>query len=188
MSDKKAYDPYESFHKLSVLWEKQINDCLFLWTNNNEFVKMAGFGTEVHSRFLEAFKKNQVTLAKVLNLPTKNDVMNVANLTIQTEEKIETLEEQLWELQDSVKSQSKDIESVVEVSQEIIKLTKQLKTELVKSKKDLAETKNLHEELKEMKFELMKLNDFKEEIETLKHLIKADKAEEPVFTAAASAK
>jgi len=184
MTGQKPYDPYEYLHKFSQAWEKQMNDFIYLWTDNKEFVKMSHLGTEIHSRYLEAFKKNQEALAGALNLPTKNDVSNVAALTIQTEEKIEALEEQIWDLQDSMKSQSKEIGSVVEVSKEIIKLTKQLKTELVKTKKELADTKDLHEEIQEMKFELMKLNHFKEEFETLKNLIEKDKQTEPVLTGA----
>ncbi|MGG3469874.1 polyhydroxyalkanoate biosynthesis repressor PhaR [Neobacillus pocheonensis] len=188
MSDKKSYDPYESFHKFSQLWEKQINDFIYLWTNNKEYVKMTNFGTEMQSRYMEAFKKNQEAMAGVLNLPTKNDVANVATLAVQTEDKIDALEEQIWELQESMKSQSKEIESVVEVSKEIIKLTKQLKTELIKSKKEIDDTKSLHAELQEMKFELMKLQDFKEEFAALKGLIEKDKAAEPVLTGAGSSK
>jgi predicted RNase H-like nuclease (RuvC/YqgF family) len=186
MSDKKNYDPYESLHKFSLLWEKQINDFIFLLTNNKDFVKMSHRGTDLHSQYLETFKKNQESLASALNLPTKNDVTNVANLTLQAEEKMEALEEQIWDLQDSVKSQNKEIESVVEVSKEIIKLTKQLKTELVKTKKELADTKGLHAELQELKFELLKLNDFKQEFETIKELIKEEKSTEPVLTGTAS--
>jgi hypothetical protein len=85
MSGKKPYDRYESFHKLSTLWEKQINDFIFLLTNNKDFVKMSNFSTEINSRYLEELKKNQEALASVLNLPTKNDVSNVAVLTIQAE-------------------------------------------------------------------------------------------------------
>ncbi|ETI69480.1 poly(R)-hydroxyalkanoic acid synthase subunit PhaR [Neobacillus vireti] len=135
MSDKISFDPYETLHKFSLLWEKQVNDFIYLWTNNKEFVQMTNLGTEIHARYLETFKKNHEALAGVLNLPTKSDVINVANLTIQAEEKIEALEEHMWNLQDSMESQSKDIESVVEVSKEIIKLTKQLKSEFVKTKK-----------------------------------------------------
>lgn len=162
-----------------MLWEKQINDFIYLWTNNNEFVKMSNLGTELHSRNLEAFKKNQDALAGILNLPTKSDVANIANLTIQTEEKIDALEEQVWELQHSVKSQTKDIESVVEVSKEIIKLTKQLKTELVKTKKELADNKSLQAELHEMKIELMKVADFNEEFKAFKDFMEKAKLAEP---------
>ena len=188
MSGKKPYDPFESIHKLSLMWEKQINDFIYLWTDNKEFMKMSNVGTEINSRYLDALKKNQEALASVLNLPTKNDVANVASLTIQAEEKIEALEEQIWGLQDTMKTQSKDIESVVEVSKEIIKLTKQLKTELVKTKKEQIDTKVLHAELQEMKFELMKLTNFKEELESLKGLFEKEKAVERELTGSGTSK
>ncbi|MDF2857615.1 MAG: hypothetical protein K0Q87_3466 [Neobacillus sp.] len=182
MSTKRPYDPYDSFKKYSELWEKQINDFIYLWTDNSEFLKMSKFGTEAHSRYLETLRKNQETMSSLLNMPTKNDVANVANLTIQTEEKIEALEEQIWDLQESVRTQSKEIESVVEVSKEIIKLTKQLKTELVKSKKEQADSAALRDELQEMKLELIKLSSFKQDFEMLKVLIEKDKNAEPVLT------
>ncbi|OLS41854.1 polyhydroxyalkanoate biosynthesis repressor PhaR [Bacillus sp. MRMR6] len=186
MSDNKNYDPYESLHKFSLLWEKQLNDLFFLWTNNNEFLKMSNIGTQVHSRNLERFKKNQEAFASLLNIPTKTDVENVAALTIQAEEKMDALEEQIWQLQDSMKTQSKEIESVVEVSKEIIKLTKQLKTELVKTKKELADTNDLHLELQEMKYELAKLNSFKEEFDILKKFIEKDQEVELLAAAGSS--
>lgn len=174
MSTKKPYDPFDSFKKYSEVLEKQINDFIFLWSNNNEFVKMANTGSEANSRYLEAFRKNQEALAGVLNIPTKNDLANIASLTIQTEEKVVSLEEQIWDLQDSLKSQSTEIEAVVEISKEIIKLTKQLKTELVKTKKELADSKNLQSELQEIRFELNKLNNLKDEIEILKGHVEKD--------------
>lgn len=192
MSSKRPYDPYDSFKKYSELWEKQINDFIFLWTNNSEFVKMSKVGTEAHSRYLETLRKNQEAMATLLNMPTKNDLANVANLTIQTENKIDALEEQIWELQDSVKSTNKEIESVVEVSREIIKLTKQLKTELLKTKKELADTRDLQMELQEMKHELLKLNNFKEDFEILKGLIEknnvVEKEPEPELAGVGSSK
>lgn len=192
MSSKRPYDPYDSFKKYSEMWEKQINDVIYLWTNNSEFIKMSNLGTDAHSRYLETMRKNQEALASLLNMPTKSDLANVATLTIQTEEKIDALEEQIWNLQDSVKSTNKEIESVVEVSKEIIKLTKQLKTDLMKTKKELADTSDLQSELQEMKHELFKLNNFKEEFEILKSLIEKDKVAEvkpePVLAGAGSSK
>lgn len=186
MSTKSPFDPYDSFKKYSEIWEKQINDFIFLLSNNNEFVKMSKVVTDSHSRYVEVLKKNQEALAGVLNIPTKNDLANVTSLTIQTEEKIDSLEEQIWCVQDSLNSQSKEIESVVEVSKEIIKLTKQLKTELVKTKKELADTKTLQSELQEIKFELNKLTILKEDIEILKSHVKNDHQKEPVLTGAGS--
>lgn len=57
MSGKKPYDPFESIHKLSLLWEKQINDFIYHWTDNKDFIKMSNTGTEINSRYLEKFKR-----------------------------------------------------------------------------------------------------------------------------------
>ncbi|MEH7177434.1 polyhydroxyalkanoate biosynthesis repressor PhaR [Neobacillus vireti] len=181
-------DPYDSFKKYSEIWEKLINDFIQLWTNNQEFAGMSPVGTEANSRYLEAFRKNQEALAGILNIPTKSDLTNVASLTLQTEEKIETLEEQILKLQDSIQIQNKEIETVVEVAKEIIKLTKQLKTELVKTNKELVYTKDLQSELQEMKSELNKLSHFKEEFDMIKELLKKDTPAEPLIAGVDSSK
>jgi predicted nucleic acid-binding Zn-ribbon protein len=188
MSSKRPYDPYDSIKNISQLWEKQINDFIFLMTNNNEYIKISKVRTDAHTRYLESLRKNQEIIGTILNLPTKTDMANVANLTIQTENKIDALEEQIWELQDSVKNTNKEIESVIEVSKEIIKLTKQLKTELVKSKKELSETKSLQSDIQELKQEMLKLSSVKEEVQIIKGLVEKDKAVEPMLVGAGPTK
>jgi hypothetical protein len=51
---------------------------------------------------MELLRKNQELMAGIMNIPTKKDVANVANLSIQTEGKIDILEEQIWKLQDGL--------------------------------------------------------------------------------------
>lgn len=170
----KTYDPYEMFKKYTDQWEKQMNDMIHLWSNTREFVQYAKAGTDSHTWFLEQLRKNQEVLISQWNLPTKKDVANVAKLSIQTEEKLDSLEEQLWKLQDSVDSSNKEIESIVEISSDIIKITKQLKSELTKTKKDLAETKMLRSELQELRKELDDLNSLKEDLTVLNAVMKDD--------------
>ena len=188
MTSKRPYDQYDSIKTLSEMWEKQINDFIFLMTNNNEYVKMSKVPTDAHTRYLESLRKNQEIIGTILNMPTKSDMANVANLTIQTENKIDALEEQIWDLQNSVKDTNKEIGSVIEVSKEIIKLTKQLKTELVKSKKEIAETKNFQNDLQELKKEMLKLGSIKEEVAIIKSLVEKDKAQEPALVGVGSTK
>lgn len=187
MSSKNGYDPYEIYKWFSEIWEKQLNDYIYLVTNSSDYGELTKRGNDPLARPLEFFRKNQEVLASILNLPTKNDLKNLANFNIQTEEKIDSLEEQIWSLQDSVKVTNKDIESVVEVSKEIIKLTKQLKTELLKTKKELAETKVVQADLQDMKKELAQLNSFKEEFEMLKSLIDKGDQRGPVVAGSSSA-
>ena len=72
----------------------------------------------------------------------KNDLANVAKLSVQTEDKLDSLEEQIWNLSDSVARTNKEMESGVEVSHEVVKMTKQLYTQLTETKEELAELKN----------------------------------------------
>lgn len=173
MSSYKTQHPYDTFKKFSENWEKQINDMIHLWTNNSEFVGFAKMNANTHAKYTELFKKNQELLATQLNIPTKSDLANVSKLTIQAEEKLDLLEEQIWSLADSFKDINKEVESVVDVSREIIKATKQLKTELAKTKKQLSESTALKQELQEVKEELAMLSDIKEELAELKGLIRA---------------
>lgn len=175
MADQKSFDPYDTFKKFSDQWEKQANEFIHGWTNNPEFVSYSRLASDTQARYLEFFKKNQEVIFNQYNLPTKSDVAGVAKLAIQTEEKLDSLEEQMWQLQDSVDSSNKDIESIVAVSRDIIKLTKQLKTEQMKSKKDLDEVKELRAELQELKGELAEIHTLKEEIVFLKELMNENK-------------
>lgn len=127
MVDQKTFDPYDMFKKFSDQWEKQANDFIKGSSNDPEFVSYSRLTSDTQARYLEFFKKNQEFFANQWNVPTKADLSNVAKLAIQTEEKLDSLEEQLWKLQDSVDSSNKEMESITEVSRDIIKLVKQLK-------------------------------------------------------------
>jgi dGTP triphosphohydrolase len=183
VANRVMYDPFEAFQKISDLWEKQLNHFLSLYSANCDLENLSKKNNDTQMRTLELFRKNQEVLASILNIPTKSDLAQLANRNRQTEETLESLETQLWELHDSVNSTNKDIESVIEVSKEIIKLTKQLKSELLKTKKQLADTKDLQKEIVEMKKELTQLNTFKEEIEILKTLIDKGDAQETALAA-----
>lgn len=175
MTDQKTFDPYDTFKKFSDQWEKQANDFIHSMTNNQEFVGYSRLISDTQARYLEFFKKNQEFIASQFNFPTKSDVANVAKLTIQTEEKIDSLEEQIWQLQDSINSSNKEIESIFQVTRDIIKLAKQLKTEQMKSKKELEEVSELRSELRELQSELAEIHLLKEEIILLNELMNGKK-------------
>ena len=143
MSNQRILDPYDMFKNFSNQWEQRMNDMIHLYTNNNYFIKYAKMSSDSNARYVEWLRKNQEMLANRLNLPTKNDLANVAKLSVQTEEKLDSLEEQIWNLSDSVARTNKEMESGVEVSHEVVKMTKQLYTQLTETKEELAELKNL---------------------------------------------
>ena len=87
MSKDKMFDPFEGIKQISEMWEKQINGLLFMAADNNEFVRLANTGLGVHSRYMELLRKNQELMAGLMNIPTKKDVANVANLRFKLKEK-----------------------------------------------------------------------------------------------------
>jgi hypothetical protein len=148
MTKEKMYDPFEGFKQFSEVWEKQLNGLLYRMSDNNEFVRLLKVGTESHSRYVELLRKNQEFLAGFMNVPTKNDIANVAKLSIKAEEKIDSLEVQMWKLQDSFGSLTKEN---LEMFQEIVKIVKQMKTESLKTRENAAEIKKIKEDLQEIR-------------------------------------
>jgi DNA repair exonuclease SbcCD ATPase subunit len=147
MTKDKTYDPFAGFKQISEMWENQLNGLLYMMTDNNGFVRTANIGLESHSRYMELLRKNQEFLAGVMNLPTKSDVANVAKLSVQAEEKIDALEEQIWKLQDIVSSVTKEN---LDMFQEMVQVVKQIKTEFQKTTQQLADTKRMKTDLQEL--------------------------------------
>jgi DNA repair exonuclease SbcCD ATPase subunit len=148
MSKDKTYDPFESFKQISEMWERQVNGLLYMMTDNKEFVRTANIGLDAYSRYMELLRRNQDFLSGLMNIPTKKDMANVANLSIQAEEKMDSLEEQIWKLQDLITSLTKDnLDSFTEM----VHLMKQMKNEFQKTAAELEELKNNKADLKEIR-------------------------------------
>ncbi|MEH7304869.1 polyhydroxyalkanoate biosynthesis repressor PhaR [Neobacillus drentensis] len=177
MSKDKSYDPLEGFRRMSEMCEKQLNGLLYMMTDNNEFVRLLKVGTESHARYMELLRKNQEFMAGVMNIPTKKDVANVAKLSLQTEEKIDILEEQIWNVQDNLSSLNRE---TLAMFQEIVTIATQMKMEVQKIGQEIAETHKLKEDFQELR----------QEIDTLNYLVKKgkekDKEKELVISAAGS--
>jgi prefoldin subunit 5 len=175
MSKDKRYDPFEGFRRISDMWEKQLNGLLYIMADNKEFVRLLSVGTESHSRYMGRLRKNQELMSGILNIPTKGDVSNVAKMSIQTEEKIDILEEQIWNLQDSLGSINKDN---LAMFQEMVTIVKQMKTEFQKLGPEIIETQKLKEDIQELRQEVTQLTDIKLELTALKNLIQKGKTKD----------
>jgi uncharacterized membrane-anchored protein YhcB (DUF1043 family) len=151
MSNEKNNDPFLGLNQLSEMWDKQITGLLYNFADNKEFVRTASIGINSYSMYLEKLKKNQELFASLMNIPTKKDVANAAKLTIQTEEKIDMLEEQIWKLQDSVSSIKKEN---VEMFEEIVNIVMQMKNEFQKMSQEVAEAKKMNDDLQELRKEI----------------------------------
>jgi hypothetical protein len=153
---------YNSVRQVSEMWEKGLNGLLFQSLDNNPLIQMTKVGIEANSRYIEMLKRNRELMANYMNLPTKNDVANAVKQTIQAEEKIDILEEQIWNLQESfafaTEEQNKMLAEIIEF------------------------TKHLHSEWQEASIELAKLSEMRDEFEAMKRLLQEVKAE-PVLAA-----
>jgi hypothetical protein len=172
MAKEKMYDPYEGFKQISEMWEKQINGLLFMAVDNNEFVRLTQSGLGVHSRYMELLWKNQELMAGIMNIPTKKDVANVANLSIQTEGKIDILEEQIWKLQDGLSEINNEN---LALFQEMVKMVKQMQVEFQRTIQEVSELKKMKDDFQEIRKDLVdikiiqvNLRDVREELEEIK--------------------
>jgi prefoldin subunit 5 len=173
---KERYEPFEGVKRLSAMWERQLNGLLYMMSDNNEFVKLLKAGTDGHARYLELLRKRQDLVAGLMNIPTKKDVANVAKLSIQAEEKIDLLEEQIWKIQDVIGYSNKEITDMFE---EMVTVVKQLQNDVHTAEvKQAAELSSVQMELKEFKQELNQLTDLKAELSSLKNLLQTGKVKD----------
>jgi hypothetical protein len=146
-------NPYDSIKQVSEMWEKGLNSLLFQSLDSNPLIQMTKIGIEANSRYIEMLKRNRELMANYMNLPTKNDIANAVKQTIQAEEKIDILEEQIWNLQEgftlATEAQNKMIG-------ELIDFTKHLHSEWQKATQELAQLTEMKKELEEMKELLQK--------------------------------
>lgn len=153
MSNENIFDSFLGLNQLSGMWDKQVNGLLYNLANNNEFVRSANIGLNTYSVYLERLRKNQEQIAAFMNIPTKKDVANAAKQSIQTEEKIDILEEQIWKLQDSVSAMSKEN---LEMFEEVVNSVTLMKNEFQKMAQEVAESKKMNDDLQELRKEIEK--------------------------------
>ncbi len=190
MAEEFTNNPYDSLRHLSEMWEKGLNELLLASINNHDLIRMTNFGVGAHSRYVERLKRNQELIAGLMNIPTKNDVANVAKLTVQTEEKLDALQQQIWNLEDCFLDATKEQQNL---TKEYMGFMLKLNKEWEKSNKDFMEVKKLSGELKKLKqefsdvHELKKnLAELKDEIIQFKELLKNEKDEAKLTTVGAA--
>jgi hypothetical protein len=154
-------NPYDSIKQVSEMWEKGLNGLLFQSLDNNLLIQMTKFGFDANSRYIEMLKRNRELMANYMNLPTKNDIANAVKQTIHAEEKIDILEEQIWNLQESftlaTEAQNKMIGELIDF------------------------TKHLHSEWQNASQALGQLSEMKKEFESMKELLLKEE-KEPVLS------
>lgn len=87
MSNDKLTNPYDSFRRVSEMWEKGLNGLLFQSIDKHGLIQMTKVGLEANARYIEMLKRNRELMASYWNIPTKKDVANAVKQTIQADRK-----------------------------------------------------------------------------------------------------
>jgi hypothetical protein len=95
MSKDKDLTIYELLKLLGVKSETKIRSYIHSLLEDEEMITLLKKGVHRHLNCLTQLQKKSETISQQLNLPTKNDVANIAKLGIQLEEKIDALDEQV---------------------------------------------------------------------------------------------
>ncbi|WHY02162.1 hypothetical protein [Neobacillus sp. DY30] len=120
----------------------------------------------------EGFKQFSEIWTGIMNIPTKRDIANVANLSIQSEGKIDNLEELIWKFQENIGSLNKEN---LELFQEMVKMVKQMQLEFKNTVHEVTELKKMKDDFDELRKALVdikiiqvNLRDIREELEDIK--------------------
>jgi hypothetical protein len=116
----------------------------------------------------QGFKQISEMWAGIMNIPTKKDVANVANLSFQAEGKIDILEEQMLKIQENLGASNKD--NLV-LFQEMVKMVKQIQVEFQKNAHQVTELKRMQElrkDLVDIKIIQVNLRVVRQELEEIK--------------------
>jgi BMFP domain-containing protein YqiC len=90
----------DASHELAILYKKledDMNRWIFSQTNSLSFVQYAGKVLEQHLNDLQAARKLTEQWLESMDLPTRNDLAEVAKRIIQTESRLDLLEEALYQ-------------------------------------------------------------------------------------------
>jgi hypothetical protein len=120
----------------------------------------------------QGFKQISEMWAGIMNIPTKKDVANVANISIQAEGKIDILEEQMLRIQENLGALNKDNQVLF---QEMVKMVKQMQVEFQKTAQEVTELKRMKNDFQEFRKDLVdikiiqvNLRDVRQELEEIK--------------------
>ncbi|MGE8205238.1 hypothetical protein ACQKP0_11780 [Heyndrickxia sp. NPDC080065] len=98
MSNKISIDIYQILKMSGLKLEETINQSIQSKLNNEAIVKQFGTHSRVAAAVIKKLQNTVETVSIPLNFPTKNDVANATKINIQTEEKVDQIDEKVDEL------------------------------------------------------------------------------------------
>jgi hypothetical protein len=102
MSNEKANEFYKDLKKLAQGGESLLNEFIQKWLNQEELTRLVGKNSKLTGEIVKRLQNYQDLVTTALKIPTKDDIANVAKLVLQSEDKLELIEEQFQKLQNSL--------------------------------------------------------------------------------------
>ncbi|NHM31943.1 hypothetical protein [Neobacillus terrae] len=100
--EHKISDIYEFLRNAGFKLETQLNEQIRNHLNRRDVAGIAGILANHHANLIERLHQYQEITSIQLNIPTKKDVANIGKLTIQTEEKVDKLRDEIMQLAASI--------------------------------------------------------------------------------------
>jgi len=100
--EHKITDIYEFLRNAGFKLETQLNEQIRNHLNRREVAGAAAILANHHADLIERLHQYQEITSIQLNIPTKKDVANIGKLTIQTEEKVDKLTDEIMQLAASI--------------------------------------------------------------------------------------
>jgi methyl-accepting chemotaxis protein len=101
--EKNSSDLYEALRNAGFQLETHLNDYIHKYLNKKEFAAAASVFKKAQNKLTDLLQEVHETASPHLNVPTKQDLANIAKLVIQVEEKVDRLSDQVEELTETVK-------------------------------------------------------------------------------------
>ncbi|MFN7249383.1 MAG: hypothetical protein ACK4M9_01085 [Anaerobacillus sp.] len=120
MSKDKDLTIYELLKLLGMKSETKIRSYIHSLLEDEEMITLLKKGVHRHLNCLTQLQKKSETISQQLNIPTKNDVANIAKLGVQLEEKIDAIDEQVRFLIEALQNGTPDSSDQVTPLQETI--------------------------------------------------------------------
>lgn len=94
---------YKSLKIKGLTFENQANESIQESFSNEKLIQLVSLIVPHFTRLISKVKENQELFSNLMNIPSKNDLASATKLVIETQEKIDALEEQNWQLIDQNK-------------------------------------------------------------------------------------
>lgn len=127
MSQQPVMDPFAIWKNVYEQTETKWNEVIHETMQKEAFSEWMGQVQNAYLQYQQAVQNTTDTYLKQVNMPTREDIANVASLVINLEEKVENLDQKLENLEDERTSNSSSTE-INRLKSSIARLDKKIET------------------------------------------------------------